>query len=79
MLRENGCAVDRGKAEAEGLQLVREGAPCANTDAPNRIGIVQVLGQHTIPPSSESLLPSSCVGRVASSWPTSVDPTPGRS
>lgn len=42
VLRENGCAVDRGVAEAEGLQLVREGAPCANADSPNAIGVVQV-------------------------------------
>ena len=41
MLRENGCAVDRGVADAEGLQLVREGAPCANADLPNAIGVVQ--------------------------------------
>ena len=41
VLRENGCAVDRGKADAEGLQLVRQGVPCANMDSPNAIGVVQ--------------------------------------
>ena len=41
VLRENGCAVDHGKAAAEGLQLVRKGAPCANTESPNAVGVVQ--------------------------------------
>lgn len=48
MLRENGCAVDRGVADAEGLQLVRQGAPCANTDSPNAIGVVQARIMHLV-------------------------------
>jgi len=48
VLRENGCAVDRGVADAEGLQLVRQGAPCANTDSPNAIGVVQARIMHLV-------------------------------
>ena len=42
VLERNGCTVDNETAAAEGLQLVRQGSPCAQTDRPEPIGIVQV-------------------------------------
>jgi hypothetical protein len=42
VLARNGCTVDNETAVAEGLQLVRQGSPCAQTRRPEPIGIVQV-------------------------------------
>ena len=42
VLARNGCTVDNQTAATEGLQLVRQGHPCAQTRRPELIGIVQV-------------------------------------
>ena len=42
VLARNGCTLDNRTAAAEGLQLVRQGFPCAQTQSPEPIGVVQV-------------------------------------